>query len=100
MNEDMYSAFKEIAGEYRRGTMDAFEYLSYVEQFGLSHLVPEMARLLPDSRKQRELADAHYTNTRLKNLQENGNNRKGGFFLSKKKSLQENGGGTSKWRWN
>ncbi|AQL09127.1 Putative RING zinc finger domain superfamily protein [Zea mays] len=100
MNEDMYSAFKEIAGEYRRGTIDAFEYLSYVEQFGLSHLVPEMARLLPDSRKQRELADAHYTNTRLKNLQENGNNRKGGFFLSKKKSLQENGGGTSQWRWN
>uniref|UniRef100_A0A804RCR8 C2H2-type domain-containing protein n=1 Tax=Zea mays TaxID=4577 RepID=A0A804RCR8_MAIZE len=96
MNEDMYSAFKEIAGEYRRGTIDAFEYLSYVEQFGLSHLVPEMVRLLPDSRKQRELADAHYTNTRLKNLQENGNNRNGGFFLSKKKSLQENGGGTSR----
>lgn len=72
MDEDRYSAFKEIAGEYRQGIIDTFEYLSYVEQFGLSHLVPEMARLLPDPQKQRELADAYYTNTRFKSLQENG----------------------------
>ncbi|CAD6202451.1 unnamed protein product [Miscanthus lutarioriparius] len=72
MDEDRYSAFKEIAGEYRQGIIDNLEYLSYVEQFGLSHLVPEMARLLPDPQKQRELADAYYTNTRFKSLQENG----------------------------
>ncbi|XP_066383983.1 uncharacterized protein [Miscanthus floridulus] len=72
MDEDRYSAFKEIAGEYRQGIIDTSEYLSYVEQFGLSHLVPEMARLLPDPQKQRELADAYYTNTRFKSLQENG----------------------------
>lgn len=72
MDEDRYSAFKEIAGEYRQGIIDTSEYLSYVEQFGLSHLVPEMARLLPDPQKQRELADAYYTNIRFKSLQENG----------------------------
>ncbi|KAJ1262259.1 hypothetical protein BS78_09G093100 [Paspalum vaginatum] len=72
MDEDRYSAFKEIAGEYRQGIIDTLEYLSYVEQFGLSHLVPEMARLLPDPQKQRELADAYLTNIRFKSLQGNG----------------------------
>jgi E3 ubiquitin-protein ligase ZNF598 len=72
MDEDRYSAFKEIAGEYRQGIIDTSEYLSYVEQFGLSQLVPEMARLLPDPQKQRELLDAYYTNMRFRSLQENG----------------------------
>ncbi|WVZ97342.1 hypothetical protein U9M48_042889 [Paspalum notatum var. saurae] len=72
MDEDRYSAFKEIAGEYRQGIIGTLEYLSYVEQFGLSHLVPEMARLLPDPQKQRELADAYLTNIRFKSLQGNG----------------------------
>ncbi|XP_006654202.1 E3 ubiquitin-protein ligase hel2 [Oryza brachyantha] len=72
MDEDRYTAFKEIAGEYRQGIIGTLEYLSYVEQFGLSHLVPEMARLLPDPQKQKELADAYYTNMRFKSsLQEN-----------------------------
>jgi E3 ubiquitin-protein ligase ZNF598 len=72
MDEDRYSAFKEIAGEYRQGIIDTSEYLSYVEQFGLSQFVPEMARLLPDPQKQRELLDAYYTNMRFRSLQENG----------------------------
>ncbi|KAI5021390.1 E3 ubiquitin-protein ligase ZNF598-like isoform X2 [Hordeum vulgare subsp. vulgare] len=72
MDEDRFSAFKEIASEYRQGVIDTSEYLSYVEQFGISHLVPEMARLLPDPLKQMELADAYYTNMRFKSLQENG----------------------------
>ncbi|KAM0859378.1 hypothetical protein ACQ4PT_047239 [Festuca glaucescens] len=71
MDEDRFSAFKEIASEYRQGVIDTSEYLSYVEQFGISHLVPEMARLLPDPRKQKELADAYYTNMRFKSFQEN-----------------------------
>jgi hypothetical protein len=71
MDEDRYSAFKEIAGEYRQGIIGTSEYLSYVEQFGLSHLVPEMARLLPDPQKQKELADAYHTNIRFRSLQEN-----------------------------
>jgi E3 ubiquitin-protein ligase ZNF598 len=72
MDEDRYSAFKEIAGEYRQGIIDTLEYLSYVEQFGLSQLVPEMARLLPDPRKQRELLDAYYANMRFRSLKKNG----------------------------
>uniref|UniRef100_A0ACD5TPI1 Uncharacterized protein n=1 Tax=Avena sativa TaxID=4498 RepID=A0ACD5TPI1_AVESA len=72
MDEDRFTAFKEIASEYRQGVIDTSEYLSYVEQFGISHLVPEMARLLPDPRKQKELADAYYTNMRFKNFQESG----------------------------
>jgi hypothetical protein len=71
MDEDRFSAFKEIAREYRQGVIDTSEYLSYVEQFGISHLVPEMARLLPDPRKQKELEDAYYTNMRFKSFQEN-----------------------------
>ncbi|KAG8084960.1 hypothetical protein GUJ93_ZPchr0010g10220 [Zizania palustris] len=71
MDVDRYSAFKEIAGEYRQGIIGTPEYLSYVEQFGLSHFVPEMAKLLPDPQKQKELADAYYTNIRFKSLHEN-----------------------------
>lgn len=89
MDEDRYSAFKEIAGEYRQGIIDTSEYLSYVEQFGLSHLVPEMARLLPDPQKQRELADAYYTNIRFKSLQENG----GGGTTSQETSHKKKGKG-------
>ncbi|RLN31142.1 E3 ubiquitin-protein ligase hel2 [Panicum miliaceum] len=89
MDEDRYSAFKEIAGEYRQGIIDTSEYLSYVEQFGLSHLVPEMARLLPDPQKQRELADAYYTNIRFKSLQENG----GGGTSSQEASRKKKGKG-------
>ena len=55
MDEDKFSAFKHISSEYREGLTDAWEYLSYVEQFGLLHLVPELARLCPDPQKQREL---------------------------------------------
>ncbi|XP_039839044.1 E3 ubiquitin-protein ligase ZNF598-like isoform X2 [Panicum virgatum] len=89
MDEDRYSAFKEIAGEYRQGIIDTSEYLSYVEQFGLSHLVPEMSRLLPDPQKQRELADAYYTNIRFKSLQENG----GGGTSSQEASCKRKGKG-------
>lgn len=72
MDADRYAAFREIAGEYRQGAIDTPEYLSYVEQFGISHLVPEMARLLPDPWKQKELLDAYYTNMRFRSLNENG----------------------------
>uniref|UniRef100_A0A453LJE8 RING-type E3 ubiquitin transferase n=1 Tax=Aegilops tauschii subsp. strangulata TaxID=200361 RepID=A0A453LJE8_AEGTS len=72
MDEDRFSAFKEIASEYRHGVIGTSEYLSYVEQFGISHLVPEMAILLPDPLKQTELAEAYYANMRSKSLKENG----------------------------
>uniref|UniRef100_A0A0D9UZ45 C2H2-type domain-containing protein n=1 Tax=Leersia perrieri TaxID=77586 RepID=A0A0D9UZ45_9ORYZ len=89
MDQDMYNAFKEIAGEYRQGAINSSEYLSYVKQFGLLHLVPEMARLLPDAQKQKELADAYYANLRLTSLQENG----GGTDNSKQGNQKKKGKG-------
>ncbi|XP_074577261.1 uncharacterized protein LOC141833673 [Curcuma longa] len=71
MDEDKYSAFKSISLEYRQGLINTLEYLSYVEQFGLSHLVLELARLCPDPRKQKELIDAYNLSLGNKTLQEN-----------------------------
>ncbi|KAM3277392.1 hypothetical protein ACQJBY_045335 [Aegilops geniculata] len=86
MDEDRFSAFKEIASEYRHGVIGTSEYLSYVEQFGISHLVPEMAILLPDPLKQIELAEAYYASMRSKSLKENGSCE---TITLKEKLLQE-----------
>lgn len=90
MDRDRYSMFKEISGEYRQGVINASKYLSYVEQFGLSHLVLEMSRLLPDPQKQKELADAYYANLRLTSLQGNGG---GGAVCSKDCARKNKGKG-------
>ncbi|KAI8522516.1 hypothetical protein RHMOL_Rhmol13G0003000 [Rhododendron molle] len=58
-DEGKFTAFKEISGEYRQGFIDAGTYLAYVEQFGLSHLVIELARLCPDPGKQMALVEAY-----------------------------------------
>ncbi|XP_074575707.1 uncharacterized protein LOC141832123 isoform X2 [Curcuma longa] len=77
MDEDKYSAFKSISLEYRQGVINTSEYLSYAEQFGLSHLVPELARLCPIAQKQKELIDAYNVNLRNKGLQEKASNMGG-----------------------
>ncbi|KAL7583974.1 hypothetical protein Lser_V15G41497 [Lactuca serriola] len=64
-DEDRYGAFKEISGEYRKGGIDAETYLVYVEQFGLSHLVVDLARLCPDPRKEKELLAVYNANRTL-----------------------------------
>lgn len=58
-DEDKFTAFKDISGQYRLGSMDVETYLTYVDQFGLSHLVLELAELLPNPQKQKELTDAY-----------------------------------------
>lgn len=58
-DEEKFTAFKDISGEYRQGSMDAEIYLAHADQFGLSHLVPELARLLPNAQKQKELIDVY-----------------------------------------
>ncbi|KAH9622277.1 hypothetical protein KSS87_001377 [Heliosperma pusillum] len=58
-DEGKYNAFKGISQEYRQGSVDTWEYLEYVKQFDLTHLVPDLARLLPDIRKQKELLEAY-----------------------------------------
>lgn len=61
-DQDKYAAFKDISAEYRDGVIDAVSYLAYVDQFGLSNLVPELARLCPDAKKQKELIETYNTN--------------------------------------
>lgn len=61
-DEEKYTDFKVISGEYRNGVIDAATYLVYVEQFGLSHLLLELARLLPDAQKQKELIEIYNAN--------------------------------------
>ncbi|XP_057790406.1 uncharacterized protein LOC131007276 [Salvia miltiorrhiza] len=58
-DKDKFTAFKDISGQYRLGSMDVETYLTYVDHFGLSHLVLELAGLLPNPQKQKELTDAY-----------------------------------------
>ncbi|XP_022770753.1 E3 ubiquitin-protein ligase ZNF598-like [Durio zibethinus] len=71
-DEEKYTAFKEISGQYRQGLIGTDRYLDYVQQYGLSHLVLELARLCPDARKQKELIDTYNASFQSNGLQENG----------------------------
>ncbi|OMO64082.1 Zinc finger, C2H2-like protein [Corchorus capsularis] len=79
-DEDKYNAFKEISGQYRQGLIDTDRYFGYVQQYGLSHLVLEMARLCPDAQKQKELIEAYNASFQSNGWQENGG-VKGGAWL-------------------
>uniref|UniRef100_A0A7N1A7A1 RING-type E3 ubiquitin transferase n=1 Tax=Kalanchoe fedtschenkoi TaxID=63787 RepID=A0A7N1A7A1_KALFE len=68
-DEEKYGAFKEISANYRQGLICTEEYLVYVEDFGLSHLVLDLARLCPDAHKQKELLDIHNANMRRNGTQ-------------------------------
>ncbi|XP_020575748.1 LOW QUALITY PROTEIN: zinc finger protein 598-like [Phalaenopsis equestris] len=74
MDENKYAAFRSISAEYRQSLINSWEYLSYVEQFGLSHLVLELAQLCPDPQKQKELIDAYNANLFAKNQRESSSN--------------------------
>lgn len=58
-NEQEFSDFKEVSTLFRKGEMSAFDYHRHITRVGMSHLVPELARLLPDPVKRGELLDAH-----------------------------------------
>uniref|UniRef100_A0A803KN55 C2H2-type domain-containing protein n=1 Tax=Chenopodium quinoa TaxID=63459 RepID=A0A803KN55_CHEQI len=60
-DKDKYAAFKIISKEYREGEIGAGEYFAYVHQFGLAHLIVDLARLCPDPQKQKELMKIHMT---------------------------------------
>ncbi|GMP31415.1 hypothetical protein CsSME_00005638 [Camellia sinensis var. sinensis] len=87
-DEVKYSAFKDISGEYRQGLMDAETYVGYVNQFGLSHLVIELAGLCPDAEKQRALVETYDATLRNNGLQEK--------FWSKDSSHMKDGNGSKK----
>jgi hypothetical protein len=71
-DEDRYTLFKDISGQYRQGSIDTGEYLDYVQQFGLSRLIPELARLCPDAQKQKELVETYNASLRSSGKKENG----------------------------
>lgn len=54
-DDDRYSEFKLISAQFRGGEMDANVYLHHVKDFGLLHIVPELARLCPDAKKKEDL---------------------------------------------
>ncbi|KAL3531562.1 hypothetical protein ACH5RR_010884 [Cinchona calisaya] len=78
-DQEKFSAFKDISAEYRQGSVDAETYLVYVEQFGLSHLVLELARLCPDARKQKELIETYNANMVVDTQRGHGRRRNGAF---------------------
>ncbi|XP_021832514.1 E3 ubiquitin-protein ligase ZNF598 [Prunus avium] len=63
-DEDKYTTFKDISGQYRQGLVATEIYLDFVRQFGLLHLVLDLARLCPDGQKQKELIDAYNASIR------------------------------------
>ncbi|KAK9136576.1 hypothetical protein Sjap_007170 [Stephania japonica] len=65
-DENKFVAFKDISAEYRNGLINAGEYLSYVQQFGLSHLVLDLARLCPNAQKQRDLIETYNASVKFR----------------------------------
>lgn len=76
-DEEKYSHFKEVSAQYRQGVIDAETYLVYVEQFGLSHLVLDLARLLPDPYKEKELIAVYNANQAMPGKKGNDRKNKG-----------------------
>ncbi|XP_068662009.1 E3 ubiquitin-protein ligase hel2-like [Aristolochia californica] len=96
MDENKYTAFKEMSAEFRRGEIGTFEYLAYVEQFGLSHLVLELARLCPDPHKQRELIETYNANFLILENGSGSNSREIIKFSKSKGKAVENNAGSGK----
>lgn len=71
-DEDKYTTFKDISGQYRQGLVATEVYLDFVRQFDLLHLVLDLARLCPDGQKQKELIDAYNASIRNNIAQGNG----------------------------
>ena len=57
-DKELFTMFKEISKKFKKGEIDACVYYNYTTSFGLEDLVPELARLCPDSVKQRDLLEA------------------------------------------
>lgn len=85
-DEDSYDVFKVISGEYRQGLIQTGEYVAYVHQFGLSHLLPELTRLCPDAKKQQELLKACSTSMWSNGPSENSADKKNSLLKLSKNS--------------
>ncbi|XP_062014704.1 uncharacterized protein LOC133731320 [Rosa rugosa] len=69
-DEDKYTAFKDISVQYSQGLVDIKVYFNFVRQFGLLHLVLDLARLCPNAEKQQELIDAYDNSMRSNGAEE------------------------------
>ncbi|XP_022719600.1 E3 ubiquitin-protein ligase HEL2-like isoform X2 [Durio zibethinus] len=85
-DKDKCSAFKGITAEYLNGFMNTEEYLAFVHQFGLSHLVLELARLCPNVQKQRELVEMYNFNLSCSCSNKNGLSNDADQLKNKKRS--------------
>jgi len=94
-DEERYSMFKDISAQYRQGTIDTGTYLDYVQQFGLSHLVLELARLCPDTQKQTELVEAYSASLQRDALLENNLVRSSSSTHRKDSNVNKKGKGKS-----
>lgn len=61
-DEERFNDFKIISAQYRSGEMDAKVYLHHIKDFGLLHIVPELARLCPDPKRKEDLLDMFQRN--------------------------------------
>lgn len=86
-DEDKYTAFKDISGQYRQGLIDSEKYLNYVRYFDLLHLVLDLARLCPDAEKQKELLDTYNASIRSNTDQGSSSGRSNGSKKGKGKAL-------------
>ncbi|XP_065859840.1 uncharacterized protein [Euphorbia lathyris] len=95
-DEEKYASFKDISSQYRQGSIGTGNYLHYVKQYGLSHLVLELARLCPDPQKQKELIDTYNASVRGNGLEVDGSNlgsdRKSNINTKKGKGINGEGG--------
>jgi hypothetical protein len=57
-DKDLFSMFKDLSTKFRKGEIDASIYYNYTANFGLEDLVPELARLCPDTVKKTDLLKA------------------------------------------
>ncbi|KAG9147013.1 hypothetical protein Leryth_005261 [Lithospermum erythrorhizon] len=82
--EDVHTANKSLVERIQT-------YLVYVEQFGLSHLVTELARLCPDPGKQTELVETYKANLVMNVSQSNSWNNNTNLKESSKTSKKGKG---------
>ncbi|KAL5712651.1 RING-type E3 ubiquitin transferase [Ranunculus cassubicifolius] len=83
-DENKYAAFRDLSEEYKQGEINAGEYLSYIQQFGLTHLVLELSRLFPDPHMQKELLSTYNASVR------SGNNAENSFSFSDARLKESN----------
>lgn len=56
---ELFSSFKELSAQFRRGNIDASLYCEHIKALGLWDLVPELARLCPAPESQKALFNAY-----------------------------------------